>query len=66
VKKETQKEPAPEEDEKPWWMKELALQNAVRHPNDPTYVSGHHFLQARSYSDNGGPSCGRWRRVQPG
>jgi hypothetical protein len=58
--------PALEEDEKPWWMKELALQNAAHHPSDPIDVPGLHLLQARSYSDNGGPSCGRRRRVQPG
>jgi hypothetical protein len=26
---------ASEEDDKPWWMKELALQAAARNPEDP-------------------------------
>jgi hypothetical protein len=51
VKEDPQEKPALEEDEKPWWMKELALENAARHPEDPTDVSGLHLLQARLYSE---------------
>jgi hypothetical protein len=41
---------APEEDERPWWVKEHDLQNAARHPNDPEDAPGFHVLQARSYA----------------
>jgi hypothetical protein len=42
---------ASQEDAKPWWMKELALQAATtHHPEDPTDEPGLHLLQARLYS----------------
>jgi hypothetical protein len=33
VKEEEMEMPAPEEDERPWWVKELDLQNAAHHPD---------------------------------
>jgi hypothetical protein len=49
VKEEEMEMPAPEEDERPWWVKERDLQNAARHPNDPEDAPGLHVL-ARSYT----------------
>jgi hypothetical protein len=40
VKDEPREEPTQEEDERPWWVKELVLQNAARHPDNPADVSG--------------------------
>jgi hypothetical protein len=51
VKKEAEvKEemPAPEEDERPWWVKELVMAAAARPPDDPADKLGLHVLQARS------------------
>jgi hypothetical protein len=36
--------PAPEEDERPWWVKERELQNMARHPDVPEDASGLHIL----------------------
>jgi hypothetical protein len=49
VKEEEMEMPAPEEDERPWWVKERDLQNAARHPDDPEDAPGLHVL-ARSYT----------------
>jgi hypothetical protein len=38
---------APEEDERPWWVKDLAMLAAARHPDDPEDEPGLHVLQAR-------------------
>jgi hypothetical protein len=44
-------EPAPEKDERPWCVKEIALANAARHPDDLVDEPGLHLLQARSFSE---------------
>jgi hypothetical protein len=49
VKEEEMEMLAPEEDERPWWVKERNLQNAARHPDDPEDAPGVHVL-ARSYA----------------
>jgi hypothetical protein len=51
VKDEPEEMPAPEEDERPWWVKERELLNAARHPDDLEDTPGLHVLQARSYSE---------------
>jgi hypothetical protein len=51
MKDERIEETAPEEDERPWWVKERELQNAACHPNGPVDTPGLHLLQARSYSE---------------
>jgi hypothetical protein len=43
--------PAPEEDERSWFVNELALQKTTRHPDDPVDMPGLHLLRARSYSE---------------
>jgi hypothetical protein len=48
VKKEVKGELAPEEDERPWWVKELMMADAAHHPDDPANKPGLHLLQARS------------------
>jgi hypothetical protein len=44
-------EPAAEEDERPWWVKELMMADAARHPDDPADEPVLHVLQARSYNE---------------
>jgi hypothetical protein len=51
MKDEQMEEMAPEEDERPWWVKERELQNAACHPDGPVDTSGLHPLQARSYCE---------------
>jgi hypothetical protein len=51
VKKEVKDEPAAEEDELPWWVKELMMAVAARHPDDPANEPGLHVLQARSFNE---------------
>jgi hypothetical protein len=36
--------PAPEEDERPWWVKELAMAATARCPDDPEDEPGLHVL----------------------
>jgi hypothetical protein len=42
---------APEEDERPWWVKELAIATAACHPHDPEDEPGLHVMQARSLKE---------------
>jgi hypothetical protein len=35
VKDEPEVIPTPEEDESPWWFKEMVPRDATRHPDDP-------------------------------
>jgi hypothetical protein len=51
MKKVKKEMPMPEEDERPWWVKELAMAGAARHPDDPADESGLHVLQARSLNE---------------
>jgi hypothetical protein len=44
VKTEVKDEPALEEDERPWWVKELMMADAARHPDDPADEPGLHLL----------------------
>jgi hypothetical protein len=46
VKTEVKNEPTPEEDERPWWVKELMMADAARHPDNPADEPGLHLLQA--------------------
>jgi hypothetical protein len=46
VKTEVNDEPAPEEDERPWWVKEMMMADTACHPDE----SGLHLLQARSFN----------------
>jgi hypothetical protein len=48
VKKEVKDKLAPEEDERPWWVKEMMMADAAHHPNDPANEPGLHLLQAQS------------------
>jgi hypothetical protein len=45
VKDELEEESAPEEDERPWWVKEIALADTAHHPDDPADEPGLHLLQ---------------------
>jgi hypothetical protein len=45
VKDELEEEPAQEEDERPWWVKEIALADTAHHPDDPADEPGFHLLQ---------------------
>jgi hypothetical protein len=51
VKTEVKDELAAEEDERPWWVKELMMADAARHPDDPADEPGLHLLQARSFNE---------------
>jgi hypothetical protein len=42
VKDELEKDAALEEDERPWWVKEIVLADAARHPDDPADEPGLH------------------------
>jgi hypothetical protein len=51
VKDEPKEMPAPEEDERSWWVKEMALADVARYPDNPTDEPGLHVLQARSFNE---------------
>jgi hypothetical protein len=51
VKDEPKEMPSADEDDRPWWVKELALANAARHPDYPANEPGLHALQARSFNE---------------
>jgi hypothetical protein len=51
VKDEPEEMPAPEKDERPWWVKELAMADAAHHPGDPADEPGLHMLQVRSLNE---------------
>jgi hypothetical protein len=52
IKKEVKEEMlAPEEDERPWWVKELVMADAAHHPDDPADEPSLHVLQARSLNE---------------
>jgi hypothetical protein len=50
VKDEPKEIPAPEEDERSWWVKEMALADATRYPDDPADKPSLHVL-ARSFNE---------------
>jgi hypothetical protein len=43
--------PALEKDECPWWVKELAMADMARHPDDLADEPGLHVLQAKSLNE---------------
>jgi hypothetical protein len=51
VKDEPEEMPAPEKDERPWWVKELAMMDMARHPDDPADKPSLHVLQERSLNE---------------
>jgi hypothetical protein len=51
VKDELKEMLAQEEDERPWWLKEMALADAARYPDDPADEPGLHMLQVRSFKE---------------
>jgi hypothetical protein len=51
LKDEPEETPALEEDERPWWVKELAMADAACHPDNPAYEPGLHMLQTSSLND---------------
>jgi hypothetical protein len=55
VKKEVKDEPeemsTPEENERPWWVKEMMMADTTRHPDDSADEPGLHLLQARSFNE---------------
>jgi hypothetical protein len=40
-----------EEDEPPWWVKEMMMADTAYHPDDPADEPGLHLLQARSLNE---------------
>jgi hypothetical protein len=52
VKDEQEEMPAPEEDERPWWVKEMALAVAARHPDDLADETDLHLLLLRFEAEN--------------
>jgi hypothetical protein len=51
VKDEPKEIPAPKKDERPWWVKEMALADTARYPDDPADKPSLYVLQAKSFNE---------------